>query len=54
MRRGRQDVPLWEMIRATSRTPGDESCQAAQDNTLPKEQQGLRYARWIGQRLAQG
>ncbi|MER5996850.1 hypothetical protein [Streptomyces viridosporus] len=33
-----------EMIHATGKTPDDELCQAAWNNTLRKEQQDLRYS----------
>ncbi|MER6409269.1 hypothetical protein ABT269_38725 [Streptomyces viridosporus] len=32
------------MIHATGKTPDDELCQAAWNNTLRKEQQDLRYS----------
>ena len=35
------------MIHATGKTPDDELCQAAWNNTLRKEQQDLRYSLWM-------
>lgn len=34
-------------LRATAKTPDDESCQAAWDNLLDSEQKGLQHGTWM-------
>ncbi|MGI5139317.1 MULTISPECIES: hypothetical protein [unclassified Streptomyces] len=36
-----------ENLRATAKTPGDATCQAAWDNLLDSEQKGLLYGTWM-------
>ncbi|WP_406515646.1 hypothetical protein OH809_25305 [Streptomyces sp. NBC_00873] len=34
-------------LRATAKTPDDESCRAAWDNLLDSERKGLQYGTWL-------
>ncbi|MGW2937416.1 hypothetical protein ACWDA7_37595 [Streptomyces sp. NPDC001156] len=36
-----------ENLRATAKSPDDDSCEAAWDNLLDSEQKGLLYGTWM-------
>ncbi|MEU4094459.1 hypothetical protein [Streptomyces sp. NPDC026673] len=43
-----EDGRYWRAnLRAMGQTPGEETCQAAWDNKLPKERKGMDLSMWM-------